>query len=97
MSFTLLLLPMRFCRTFRSELRPMVQVDVKARDKKWVRGYQNQNCENTRIPMIASMLLCPVRDCSEIVSLRPPENYHKNWVKIAMTFITFILQPGNIE
>ena len=60
--------------TLRSELSPMVQVGVNARDRKWVRGYQNQNWENTRIPTMASMLLCPVRDCSEIVMLRPPGN-----------------------
>lgn len=64
--------------TLRSSLRATTHVGVKDRDRKLARGYQNQNCEKTISPTIASMLVWPVLDCNEIVMLRPPENIQKS-------------------
>lgn len=63
--------------TLRSLLRPMTHVGVKASDKKWLRGNQNQNWVKTRTPTTEGMWVCPVLDCSEIVTLCPPGNNQK--------------------
>lgn len=63
--------------TLRSSLSPTRQVGVKAMDRNRVRGYQNQNWVKTSIPTTPSMFMWPVRDCSEIVMLRPPETEKK--------------------
>lgn len=80
-SLTQLSLPffLHSLRTLRSLLRPMTQVGVKASDKKWDRGNQNQNWVKTRTPTTEGMWVCPVLDCSEIVTLWPPARNHK-WI-----------------
>lgn len=80
-SLTQLSLPffLHSLRTLRSLLRPMTQVGVKASDKKWDRGNQNQNWVKTRTPTTEGMWVCPVLDCSEIVTLWPPVRNHK-WI-----------------
>lgn len=69
--------PLCSLHTLRSLLRPMTQVGVKASDKKCDRGNQNQNWVNTRTPTTEGMWVCPVLDCSEIVTLWPPVRNHK--------------------
>lgn len=41
--------------TFRSLFRPMMAVGVKARDRKWDSGNQNQNCVKTSRPTTEGM------------------------------------------
>ena len=53
-------------------MSPMTAVGVKARDRKWAIGNQNQNCVNTSMPTMDGMCVWPVRDCSEMVTFRPP-------------------------
>lgn len=62
--------------TLRSQFKPTRQLGVKARDRKCVRGYQNQYWQNTSSPTTAPMLVWPVRDCKEMVQLRPPARNH---------------------
>lgn len=50
----------------------MMAVGVKARERKWERGNQNQNWVNTSRPTTDGMWVWPVLDCREIVTLRPP-------------------------
>lgn len=59
-------------RTFRSLLSPIMAVGVKAKDRKWDRGNQNQNCVKTSSPTTEGMWVWPVLDCREMVTLRPP-------------------------
>ena len=59
--------------TLRSLLRPIIAVGVKANDRKWERGNQNQNWVKTSRPTIEGMWVWPVLDCREMVTLRPPE------------------------
>lgn len=67
--------------TLRSLLRPMTQVGVNASDKKCDRGNQNQNWVKTRTPTTEGMWVCPVLDCSEMVTLWPPVRNHKSqWI-----------------
>lgn len=82
--------------TLRSSLSPTRQVGVKAMDRNKVSGYQNQNWVKTSIPTTPSMFMWPVRDCNEIVMLRPPEREKKghpltrsfnNLMKIAYVMI----------
>lgn len=56
-----------------------MHVGVKDKDKKWDNGNQYQNCENTNIPTILGMWLCPARDCKDIVALRPPKKKEDKW------------------
>ena len=58
--------------TFRSELRPMAAVGVKARERKWQNGNQYQNWQKTSRPTAVFMLMCPVRDWREMVTFLPP-------------------------
>lgn len=66
--------------TFRSLLRPIIAVGVKASDRKWERGNQNQNCVKTSRPTTEGMWVCPVLDCREMVTLRPPGQHMKRAV-----------------
>ena len=43
--------------TLRSALRAMTAVGVRARERKWQRGYQNQNWENTNRPTAVFMFM----------------------------------------
>ena len=58
--------------TFKSELSPMIHVGVNANDKKCDNGNQNHTCVNTNRPTTVAMCVCPARDCSEMVTFRPP-------------------------
>lgn len=58
--------------TLRSLLSPIIAVGVKAKDRKWDRGNQNQNWVKTSKPTTDGMCVWPVLDCSEMVTLRPP-------------------------
>lgn len=58
--------------TLRSLLRPIIAVGVKANDRKWESGNQNQNWVKTSRPTTDGMWVWPVLDCREMVTLRPP-------------------------
>lgn len=59
----------------------MTQVGVNASDKKCDRGNQNQNWVKTKTPTTEGMWVCPVLDCSEMVTLWPPvRNYKSLWI-----------------
>ena len=53
-------------------ISPIAAVGVKAKLAKRTSGCQNQKCENTAIPTIPDMFLCPALEISEMVMLRPP-------------------------
>jgi hypothetical protein len=59
-------------RTLWSLLSPMTAVGVNASDSMLTSGYQYQYCVNTSSPTMGSMRAWPDRDCSEIVTFRPP-------------------------
>lgn len=63
--------------TFRSLLRPIMAVGVKANDRKCERGNQNQNWVKTSSPTTDDIWVWPVLDCREMVILRPP-GQHKD-------------------
>lgn len=77
--------------TLRSSLSPTRQVGVKAMERNRVRGYQNQNWVKTSIPTTPSMFMWPVRDCSEIVMLRPPETEKKGCPVTRSIILSFSL------
>lgn len=56
----------------------MTQVGVNASDRKCDRGNQNQNWVKTRTPTTEGMCVCPVLDCSEMVTLWPPVRNHES-------------------
>lgn len=56
----------------------MMAVGVKDSDRKWESGNQNQNWVKTSRPTTDGMWVWPVRDCREIVTLRPPGKKQKD-------------------
>lgn len=78
--------------TFRSLLRPMMAVGVKAKDRKWDSGNQNQNWVNTSRPTMEGMCVCPVRDCREMVTFRPPADMEKDWFKKCNYSSKFVME-----
>ena len=74
----------RTCTTGMSRLllSPMIAVGWKARERKWERGNQYQYWVNTNMPTTPSMLVCPVRDCSDTVTFLPPASMIP-WARIA--------------
>lgn len=68
--------------TFRSELRPMMAVGANARDRHRLEGNQYQYWVKIISPTTALMLVWPVRDWSEMVTLRPPASIMP-WARMA--------------
>lgn len=58
----------------------MMAVGVKAKDRKWDSGNQNQNWVNTSKPTMEGMCVCPVLDCNEIVTFLPPMDQREELV-----------------
>lgn len=67
--------------TLRSELSPMIQEGVNAKEIKCDKGNQNQTCVKTNKPTTVAMCVWPARDCSEIVTFRPPVKNRKKKTK----------------
>lgn len=65
-------------------------VGVKASDRKCESGNQNQNWVKTSRPTTDGMWVWPVRDCREIVTLRPPE---KKWRECVIILLRNSNQP----
>lgn len=63
--------------TLRSELSPMIQEGVNAKEMKCDKGNQNHTCVNTNKPTTVAMCVWPARDCNEIVTFRPPVKNRK--------------------
>eukprot|EP00039_Didymoeca_costata_P018480 m.333638 g.333638 ORF g.333638 m.333638 type:complete len:326 (+) comp17186_c0_seq1:21-998(+) len=61
-----------FFTIFRSELRQTKAVGVRARDKQFPRGNQNQNCVNKSIPVTDCIRIWPSSFTNRAVTLRPP-------------------------
>lgn len=74
-------------------MSPIIAVGVKASDRKWERGNQNQNWVKTRRPTIDGMWVWPVLDCSEMVTLRPPGQQKARMVE-RVSVMTLVKQRG---
>ncbi len=58
--------------TWRSLLRPMTAVGVKAKDRKWPKGNQYHIWQNMATPTMDANFLWPLVDRRPSVALRPP-------------------------
>ena len=55
----------------------MIQEGVNAKEMKCDKGNQNQTRVNTNKPTTVAICVWPARDCSEIVTFRPPVKKQK--------------------